>query len=39
MNNADKAKAAAALEEAHQNEPGMRCDAAVLVMLATTAVL
>ena len=40
MNNADKAKVAAALEEAHQNEPGMAAAMlAVLVMLLTTAVL
>ena len=40
MNNADKAKVAAALEEAHQNEPGVAAAMlAVLVMLVTTAVL
>lgn len=40
MNNADKAKAAAILEEEHQNEPGMAAAMlAILVMLVTTAVL
>ena len=40
MNNAEKAKVAAALEEAHQNEPGIASAMlAILVMLGTTAVL
>jgi len=40
MNNAEKAKVAAALEEAHQNEPGMvSALVAVLAMLLSTAVL
>ena len=40
MNNAQKAKAAAAMEEEHLREPGMGAAmVAVLVMLLTTAVL
>jgi len=40
MNNAQKAKAAAAMEEEHLREPGMASAMlAVLVMLLTTAVL
>lgn len=40
MNNADKAKVAAALEEEHLREPGIGAAMlAVLVMLFTTAVL
>jgi hypothetical protein len=40
MNNADKAKAAAVLEEATANEPGVAAAlVAIVVMLVTTAVL